>query len=478
MNMRLKQHKHTLRTGLLLCLLTNFALAQSTPAPIRITLDPEQRFQVIEGFGVNFNGTYFRSAQKAAIDLLINDLGATIFRLDPYGLTNWEAANDNDDPAVMNWEYYNDRYSIPTFEAAWAAGRYLNARGARLYLALSGLPPTWMLDDKAPVPQHKVCYLNNRQAVHLNPAQYEEFAETVVSLALYARTRARLQFDYFGPVNETDCYPAEGPRIDPAEMPKVLQAVARRLQKEGLGDVKLIVAEQAVMENDYLTPLLDAPELVPQIGAFAFHSYASDSLTPHRERLEKSTFSHLPLWLTEYGDLNDKDKTAANEWTGFSLLATERVLTALNQGASAALYWDAFDNYHEHYPRLTFYGLLRNADHAYTPKKRYYAAKQLYRFVRPGAQRIAAQVEGSGVLASAFRSAEGLVVVGAKKGGWARLQLALPATSSPLPLRWELHVTSPQLNCQQVEILSVKNGVAEFTLPGQAVFTLVGKFTP
>ena len=23
---------------------------------------------------------------------------------------------------VMDWEYYNDRYSIPEFEAAWAAG--------------------------------------------------------------------------------------------------------------------------------------------------------------------------------------------------------------------------------------------------------------------------------------------------------------------------------------------------------------------
>ena len=80
-------------------------------APARITIDPAQRFQYIDGFGVNFNGTYFRDAQKPMIDMLIDDLGATIFRLDPYGLTNWEAVNDNDDPNTMNWEYYNDRYS-------------------------------------------------------------------------------------------------------------------------------------------------------------------------------------------------------------------------------------------------------------------------------------------------------------------------------------------------------------------------------
>ena len=50
--------------------------------------------------------------------MLIDDLRATIFRLDPYGISNWESENDNDDADVMNWEYYNDRYSIPTFEAS------------------------------------------------------------------------------------------------------------------------------------------------------------------------------------------------------------------------------------------------------------------------------------------------------------------------------------------------------------------------
>ncbi len=29
---------------------------------------------------------------------------------------------------------------------------------------------------------------------------------------------------------------------------------------------------------------------------------------------------------------------------------------------------------HEHYPRLTFYGLVHNMDHLYRPKKRYFAA--------------------------------------------------------------------------------------------------------
>ena len=225
-------------------------------------------------------------------------------RLDPYGLSNWEAANDNDDPNVMNWEYYNDRYSIPTFEAAWAASRYLNSRGIRPYLTLSGTAPDWMLDDKAPPPTHMVCrgsssmgHKDSMKPNHLNPAMYEEFSEEIVSLAVYARTKARIDFEYFGPVNETDCYPAEGPRVDPEEMPKLLSVIARRMKKEGLGDVKLVVAEQARMPNNYIGPILEDAELMKQVGVFSLHTYSpynQESVAPHVERVQKSRDSPNP----------------------------------------------------------------------------------------------------------------------------------------------------------------------------------------
>ena len=165
-----------------------------------MTVDPSARHQVIAGFGVNFDGSYFREAQKPMIDMLIDDLGATIFRFDPYGLTNWESMNDNDDPQVMNQAYYNDRFSNPMFEAAWGAGRYLNSRGIRPFLNLSGKPPDWMATTVPPKPGQEAKPLNK-----LKPEMYEEYAETLVALALYARTKARINYEYFGPLNETDC---------------------------------------------------------------------------------------------------------------------------------------------------------------------------------------------------------------------------------------------------------------------------------
>src|SRR6516164_10225303 len=91
-------------------------------------------------------------------DMLIDDLGATMFRVVPYLVySNWEETNDNDDPNVMNWEYYNDRYSTPIFEAPWNALRYLNSRGIRPVIGLMGPAPAWMLADKSTPPMHKVC---------------------------------------------------------------------------------------------------------------------------------------------------------------------------------------------------------------------------------------------------------------------------------------------------------------------------------
>lgn len=40
-----------------------------------------------------------------------------------------------------------------------------------------------------------------------------------------------------------------GPRIDPDETPKVLEAVERRLNKEGLGDIRLAVPDNAVIHE-------------------------------------------------------------------------------------------------------------------------------------------------------------------------------------------------------------------------------------
>jgi O-glycosyl hydrolase len=457
--------------GTCLCsLLAALVFARGRSGSSRIIVNPEHQFQHIDGFGLNFTGPYFRADQKAMFDMLMGDLGVTMFRVVPYLVySNWEETNDNDDPNVMNWEYYNDRYSTPIFEATWSALRYLNSRGIRPLIALMGPVPDWMTDDKALPPQHAVCSKSAQAAQqgHLNPAMYDEFAEEVVSMVVYARVQAHIDFEYFSPFNETDCYPAEGPRVDPEEAPKVLDAVARRLKKEGLGDVRLAVPDNALIKNNYTDLILKDSELMKHVGAFTFHTYGEDSVGPQVARVKASRSAEVPVWLTEYGDLNDQDKSPENEWKHFSLAANRRALTALNQGASAVFYFDAFDDYEECAKRLCYYGLFRSASHIYTPKKRYYATRQLYHFVRPGWHRIAAATEAMGLTVSAFRGgSDSLVVVGVKEGG--PNHLANPAS-------WEVFETTRELDCQKTSTVAVRDGVAEIDLPDEVVFTLVGK---
>jgi|GEM_PF-1885044 len=448
--------------------------AQTPERATKVVIDPGQRHQIVQGFGINFTGPYFRDDQQKMFDMLINDLGISMFRVLPYFVgSDWEVTNDNDDPHSANWAYYDERYSNPVFEAAWKGLRFLNSRGIRPVLALMGPAPAWMMEETSAPPRHGVCSSHSR-AGRLKPEMYDEFAETVVTLAVYARRKAGIDFEYFSPVNETDCYPNEGPRIDPQDMPRVLGAIARRLNQEGLGDVKLAVADQALIKNDYVEAILRDAELMKSVGAITLHSYSDDSVGQHARSVGQSAYAHVPVWLTEYGSLEDLNRTEANEWKEFALAANRRALLALNQGAGALFYFNTFDDYEECMRRHTFYGLFTSAGHVYSPRKRYYATRQLFHFVAPGSQRIAASTESKSLTVSAFRDGgEGtLTVVGVKEGGPGRIRITVAAPPAG-PGRWDLYLTTRELNCRKFDTLEETAGAVEADLPDEAVFTLV-----
>lgn len=451
-------------------LLALSAAAQPTAAPLEIRIDAARRHQVVAGWGVNFTAAYFRDDQKAMFDQLTGDLGVTMFRVVPYFVgSEWEVVNDNADPHAANWAYYDERYSNPVFEAAWKALRDLNARGIRPVIALMGAVPPWMVEPNSPAPAHAVCTPNSAMG-RLNPAMYEEFAETVATLAVYARRKAGIAFDYFSPVNETDCYPGEGPRIDPADMPKVLGAVARRLAAEGLGDIRLVAGEQALIQTDYARPILADKQLMTSVGALALHTYGDTSLGAHVQAVRESGFPNTPVWLTEFAGSDDLNRTEENEWRDFSIASLRRALTALNQGATAVFYFNAFDDYEECMKRHTYFGLFTSAGHVYQARKRYYAMKQLYGYVKPGARRVEASAP-AGVTAAAFLDNGRLTLVGVKQRAGA-IRVLVPA-AAPSAARWDLIVTSREFNCRKTETLEARDGLLEFDLPEEALFTLV-----
>src|SRR5205823_4599882 len=90
---------------LIICLALLIPSAR-TAAAATVTIDGSVTNQFIDGFGVNANYWHFNNDELwPAIDALIDEAGMTLFRV--VVNNGWEAINDNDDPTVMDWTYYN-----------------------------------------------------------------------------------------------------------------------------------------------------------------------------------------------------------------------------------------------------------------------------------------------------------------------------------------------------------------------------------
>ena len=112
--------------------LNSFAASGQTNAAqsVNIQVDGGTRFQQIDGIGVNANTRSWNGEElKPALELLLDSANATIWRVIVETVEKWEEQNDNDDPFVFNWDYYNKLYATPKFQKAWDMIAYLNKRG-------------------------------------------------------------------------------------------------------------------------------------------------------------------------------------------------------------------------------------------------------------------------------------------------------------------------------------------------------------
>lgn len=209
----------------------------------------------------------------------------------------------------------------------------------------------------------------------------------------------------FGPLNETDIAQPEGPRVYPVEFVKVCDLLVDKLDQKALNDIRLVVAEQAIFGPWYLQQLVQSRRLQGRIGIFSLHDYSDippEEYQKVSEVLRKSAYQDVPVWTTEYGDL---EQSGEKEWY-VGWVSTSRLFDHLEAGFSGSLIWDAYDNYHDHDEHWTIYGVLRTGLGVYTQKKRYYAAKQVFRFVLPGFERIKVESPCGDVRLLAFANLE------------------------------------------------------------------------
>jgi len=430
----------------------------------QITVDGRQSFQTIDGFGVNINSKYWDGGRLApTMDLLREDLGATLYRVDIWGKSNWIDPAGTVGPSALDEAHLSAIYSGDVFGRGWAMMRYLNDHGIEPFLTASGDVPAWMLaaDGKT-------------------LADYDRFCDMLVSMVAWAKKREGLRFTLFSPMNETDIGTPEGPTVAPVDFVRVLEILDSKLTRAGLDNIRLVVADQAYFGSDYVREIVRSPKLVERIAVFGMHTYG---LVPEERNqelvalVEDSPYRNRHLWMTEYGDL---EQSGEREWW-VAWQMTSRLFRQLEAGFNGAIAWDAYDNYHDHNEAWTIYGLLRTGLHVHTPKKRFYASKQIYRYVLPGFERVAIKCDAPELRLLAFASPDRsqFALVGMNdSAGALRPSVRLEGFDDRVGAgRVDYHRTSEAENCHRIGSLAVLNRSHPFRgidplIPPHTIFTL------
>ena len=192
------------------------------------------------------------------LDWLVDDLGATIFRLDAYGKSNWPDPDNSIGPDALKPQHLNAVYKGRDFANAAAVCRYLNGKNIEPYITLSGVVPAWM------------CGSDGKTLV-----RFDLFADMAVSYLEWLRKEQGVRFSLFGPLNETNLGPPEWPLVDPANYVKAVRALIQRLDEQGMDDVRLVIAEEGGCTTNYLEAFDTAPELAGRVAAWGMHCYNS-----------------------------------------------------------------------------------------------------------------------------------------------------------------------------------------------------------
>jgi len=315
-----------------------------------------------------------------------------------------------------------------------------------------------------------------------------------------------LAFRLLSPFNETDFSFPEGPGLKVEDIAPAVEAMIQRLEAHGLGDLKLVLMDDGAARSGSIQAILEHPAWRGRLAAFGFHTYGNgnegeagnwyrepSSFAQLMEGVQKTPYAGSHAWMTEYGDL---DQTGAIE-REIGWRSTRRLLKCLNEGFSAGLVWDAYDNFHKHDQAWSIYGLLATDTNRWTyqPKPRYYAARQVFAFVPPGfvrcavdrAQPLDGQDPYAGwhdrtrhLLLTAFVAPNGedFTLVGMNSlEGRTELRVTLTglsATALAKPVRY--YRTGGKDQCALIQTRRISRGAAPaqftVTVPEKTIFTL------
>jgi O-glycosyl hydrolase len=439
-----------------------------------LTVDGSQLFQRIDGFGANLNSAAWGAGDvRPALDTLLNQMGANIFRVVVEPVSGWEDSDPNTGQysnSNPNWPFYNQVYSSPKFTNLWNTISYLNDHNATVLLNIQGYLPAWMSN-----PDHTV------------PASHEDdWVTMLTTLLYYGANTAHVRIDQFGPMNEPDnsSDPVQGPQVQPAQYIDMMDRLIAKMQALGLGGIQLVgpdCANTGSATSGYMPAMFNDPTLMADVYHFGIHTYSGESGSTD-PTVSGSGWAGRDWWADEYADWPTVDMDhgqplpASGEWN-FAENSFQDLLALIGQGASGAMVWDGVDSFYELENSWTTWGQLSydQSTQTYAPRLRLYANGMVDKFVTPGSYRVAVSSTANGLVVLAFYNpATGQITIVGENTNGSPLSLSGNLTGGPSAQRFEEYFTNADagVQMQRQADVAVTGNTFTFQIPAHTIFTL------
>jgi O-glycosyl hydrolase len=383
---------------LLLALLAGAARAGET---VLVRIDVGGRRQTVAGFGGTVGWIYPREEQLEKVaDLLFTDLGVSILRLSALSKNGDETdegspehVNDDREASRITWRGF-DFAACEDQQARIAAAAA--RRGVRAFVAASWSPPGWMKTNG-----------KRTNGGSLLPGMESELAELWTAYLLWMRRERGVTVSALSLQNEPEVprsYPTA--LFSPRELDRSARALLARAAREKLSP-RLLYPE--VSQLGRLEEYLEAAsrETLAATGAISVHGYslAVDYYDLEAYRRMWTDVRKLvapyrkPLWMTEFSNYSGAFSGRKQGTWEEALAWARHVHLALVEGeCSAVFFWGL---YFDKKGEALIYAEKDGAEkYEVTPK--FYTAKNYFRFVRPGAVRVACSPAKGSLECSAF----------------------------------------------------------------------------
>jgi len=443
--------------------------------------DSSLKFQTIDGFG-GFGGqsewwSNGPFTSTAFINDLVNDLGVTIVRDELP--TNFENVNDNSDPYNTDLTAYNLNNQVAgSHQPLGAHFQFMKdakAAGINKFITAVWSPPAWMKTNNSTTNggnSNDPGYSDTPDSTYnqLKKTDYEEFAEMCVAYVKIVKQQTGIDIYAINVQNEPRfSQPFESCVYDGPAFRDLVKTVGDRFKYEGL--TTLIFGPEDIGYLDGVSsmvqPLLSDPVSRNYISIVAVHGYALDGLTANSP--DAQTWQTMYSWGAQYGKPLWMTETSgySNDWNG-AMDLSKAIFTALKQGnVSAWLFWTISTQILDQYSLMSSLG---------AKSKRYYASKNFYRYIRPGAVRFS--------LETSTADSTSIYPVGFYNSASQSTSIVLINDNSTLssvklkgvgiPASFEMYVTNgdPAKNCVDAGIIQSSDNLV---LPPSSVVTLVSK---